>query len=180
HTVSVYHDGYFPTSKKIDITSSMTLNFNLLKEPSKVSSNMTRNATTAIGYNVTVSDVLDEKGFVAVNFTATKNGTLLVSIPYNDMKNATISEVLNSSIYINGVKDKNFSITITSNYTVILKVYNLSGDPTLYWTYSPAAVLPTAPPPPFRLSILEEGIIIGAIVAVVALVGVIIVRKKNR
>ena len=69
---------------------------------------------------------------------------------------------------------------ITSNYTVILKVYNLSGDPTLYWTYSPAAVLPTAPPAPFRLSLLEVGIIIGAIVAVVALVGVIIVRKKNR
>ena len=180
HTVSVYHDGYFPISKKIDITSSMTLNFTLTKEPSKASSTKSSNATTAIGYNVTISGVLDEKGFVAVNFTATKNGTLLVSIPYNDMKNATISEVLNSSIYINGVRDKNFSITITSNYTVILKVYNLSGDPTLYWKYSPSAVLPTAPPAPFRLSLLEVGIIIGAIVAVVALVGVIIVRKKNR
>jgi len=180
HTVSVYHDGYFPVSKKIDITSSMTLNFNLLKEPSRESSNMSRNATTAIGYNVTVSGILNGKGLVSVNFTATKNGTLLVSIPYNDMKNATISEILNSSIYINGVRDKNFSITITSNYTVILTVYNLSGDPTLYWAYSPAAVLPTSPPAPFRLSILEDGIIIGAIVAVVALVGVIIVRKKNR
>ena len=41
----------------------------------------------------------------------------------------------------NGVRDKNFSVTFTSNYTVILTVYNLSGDPTLYWTYSPSAVL---------------------------------------
>ena len=181
YTVSAYHEGYFPMSKNLSITSSMTVNFNLKKEPATANSSMVRNGTAATGYNVTVSGLVNGNGLVSVNFTATTNGTLTVSIPYTDMKNATITEILNSSVYINGAMDKNFSITLTSNYTVILTVYNLSGDPTLYWTYSPSAVLPppsspTSPP----TSLLEDGIAIAAIVVVVALIGVVMARRKKQ
>ena len=181
YTVSAYHEGYFPMSRNLTITSSMTVNFNLMKEPAKANSSMVRNGTAATGYNVTVSGLVNGNGLVSVNFTATTNGTLTVSIPYTDMKNATIAEILNSSVYINGARDKNFSITLTSNYTVILTVYNLSGDPTLYWTYSPSAVLPppsspTSPP----TSLLEDGIAIAAIVVVVALIGVVMARRKKQ
>ncbi|MHB1709253.1 MAG: peptidase associated/transthyretin-like domain-containing protein [Thermoplasmataceae archaeon] len=181
YTVSAYHEGYFPMSRNLTITSSLTENFNLMKEPAKANSSVVRNGTAATGYNVTVSGLVNGNGLVSVNFTATTNGTLTVSIPYNDMKNATIAEILNSSVYINGVRDKNFSITLTSNYTVILTVYNLSGDPTLYWTYSPSAVLPpssSSSSPP--TSLLEDGIAIAAIVVVVALIGVVMARRKKQ
>ena len=181
YTVSAYHEGYFPMSRNLTITSSMTVNFYLMKEPAKANSSIVRNGTAATGYNVTVSGLVNGNGLVSVNFTATTNGTLTVSIPYTDMKNATIAEILNSSVYINGARDKNFSITLTSNYTVILTVYNLSGDPTLYWTYSPSAVLPppsspTSPPS----SLLEDGIAIAAIVVVVAIIGVVMARRKKQ
>ncbi len=181
YTVSAYHEGYFPMSRNLSITSSMNVNFNLMKEPATANSSKIRNSTIATGYNVTVFGLVNGNGLVSVNFTATTNGTLTVSIPYTDMKNATIAEILNSSVYINGARDKNFSITLTSNYTVILTVYNLSGDPTLYWTYSPSAVLPppsspTSPP----TSLLEDGIAIAAIVVVVALIGVVMARRKKQ
>ncbi len=181
YTVSAYHEGYFPMSKNLTITSSVTLNISLMKEPATANSSMVKNDTVATGYNVTVSGLANENGLVSVNFTATTNGTLTVSIPYTDMKNATIAEILNSSIYINGARDKNFSITLTSNYTVILTVYNLSGDPTLYWTYSPSAVLPPSPSStPLPTSLLEDGIAIAAIVVVVALIGVVMARRKKQ
>ena len=181
YTVSAYHEGYFPMSKNLNITSSMTMNFNLVKEPAKANSSEVRNGTVATGYNVTVSGLVNGNGLVSVNFTATTNGTLTVSIPYSDMKNATIAEILNSSIYINGARDKNFSITLTSNYTVILMVHNLSGDPTLYWTYSPSAVLPSSPPSsPPSLSLLENGVVIGALVAVIAVVAVMMVKRRKK
>ncbi|OWP57075.1 MAG: hypothetical protein B2I17_02635 [Thermoplasmatales archaeon B_DKE] len=181
YTVSAYHAGYFPMSKNLSITSSITVNFSLLKEPAKANSSLVSNSTTVNGYNVIISGLKNGNGLVSLNFTATSNGTLTVSMPYNDMKNVTIAEILNSSVYINGVRDKNFSITITSNYTVILTVYNLSGDPTLYWTYSPSAVLPSqlSSPAPFPTSLLEDGVAIAAIIAIVAVIGVVMARRKK-
>ena len=182
YTVSVYHDGYFPMSRNLSITSSMIANFNLVKEPTAANSSVTYNSTTANGYNVTVSRIANGNGLISVNFTATTNGTMTVSVPYKDMRNTTIAEILNSSVYINGVRDKNFSVTFTSNYTVILTVYNLSGDPTLYWTYSPSAVLPSSPPstsPSSSPSLLKVIVIVGAIAVVIAIVGIVVARKRK-
>jgi hypothetical protein len=182
YTVSVYYDGYFPMSRNLSITSSMIVNFNLVKEPTAANSSVTYNSTTANGYNVTVSRIANGNGLISVNFTATTNGTMTVSVPYKDMRNTTIAEILNSSVYINGVRDKNFSVTLTSNYTVILTVYNLSGDPTLYWTYSPSAVLPSSPPstsPSPSSSLLKVIVTVGAIAVVIAIVGIVVARKRK-
>ncbi|MHB8358919.1 MAG: hypothetical protein ACYDCP_05400 [Thermoplasmataceae archaeon] len=182
YTVSVYYDGYFPMSRNLSISSSMIVNFNLVKEPTAANSSVTYNSTTANGYNVTVSRIANGNGLISVNFTATTNGTMTVSVPYKDMRNTTIAEILNSYVYINGVRDKNFSVTFTSNYTVILTVYNLSGDPTLYWTYSPSAVLPSSPPstsPSSSPSLLKVIVIVGAIAVVIAIVGIVVARKRK-
>jgi hypothetical protein len=77
-----------------------------------------------------------------MDYNATVNGTVTVLLPYNQIRNATISDILNSRVYIDGLLYKNFTITITSNGTAVLTVYNLAGDPTLYWKYSPDASLP--------------------------------------
>ena len=165
-------------SRNLSITSSMIANFNLVKEPTAANSSVTYNSTTANGYNVTVSRIANGNGLISVNFTATTNGTMTVSVPYKDMRNTTIAEILNSSVYINGVRDKNFSVTFTSNYTVILTVYNLSGDPTLYWTYSPSAVLPSSPPSTSP-SLLKVIVTVGAIAVVLAIVGIVVARKRK-
>ncbi|MHB8361420.1 MAG: hypothetical protein ACYDAO_07230 [Thermoplasmataceae archaeon] len=79
------------------------------------------------------------------------------------------------------------SITITSNYTIILTVYGLNGDPSLTWAYIPSA---SVPPPshkiisssPANLDILGY-YAIGVIVIIIASVGavsVMITRRRKR
>ena len=181
YTISAFHPGYFPTSRNITATASQTENFVLVKEPTLTSTKVS-GKTNATGYNVTIANVANMNGFVSVNFTATKNGTLSVSIPFSDMKNATVADILNSSVYVNGTRDRNFSITFSSNFTIILTVYNLSGgDPTLYWTYSPSAVLPSSPSSsPPSISPLEDGVVIGVLVAVIAAVAVMMVKRRKK
>ena len=48
---------------------------------------------------------------------------------------------------MNGIRYTSFAVTITTNYTVILTVRELSGDPTLFWALSPSAT----PPSPHRI-----------------------------
>lgn len=182
YTVSVFDIGYFPLSRNINISASMSVNFTLTKMPAKTTSSVSKNNTTAYGFNVSVSNITTGKGLISVTFNATKNGTLLVYVPYSDVKNATLSDILNSSVYVNGVKDKNFSIIVTANYTVILKVYNLNGDPTLYWLLSPSAKLPpptTPPPSTISPTLLEYGILAVLIIAIVAVVGLVVSRRKR-
>ncbi len=181
YTISAFHPGYFPASRNITATASQTENFVLVKVPTPTSVKVS-GKINATGYNVTITNVANMNGFVSANFTATKNGTLSVSIPFSDMKNATVADILNSSVYVNGTRDRNFSITFSSNFTIILTVYNLSGgDPTLYWTYSPSAVLPSSPSSsPPSLSPLEDGVVIGVLVAVIAAVAVMMVKKRKK
>ena len=181
YTISAFHSGYFPVSKNITATASQTENFVLVKVPTATSVKV-NGKTNATGYNVTIANVANMNGFVTANFTATKNGTLSVSIPFSDMKNATVADILNSSVYVNGTRDRNFSITFSSNFTIILTVYNLSGgDPTLYWTYSPSAVLPSSPSSsPPSISPLEDGVVIGVLVAVIAAVAVMMVKRRKK
>ncbi|MCL5782847.1 MAG: hypothetical protein M1476_02930 [Candidatus Thermoplasmatota archaeon] len=184
YTISVYESGYFPYSENVTLTSSTMMNFTLVKEP-KATSTTSANDTTATGYNVTVSNLTTGNGLVSVSFNSSANGTLIVQIPYTDMKNATISEILNSTVYINGVPYRNYSISISSNYTIILKVYGLkSGDPTLYWKYSPSAIISKPAPaptvaPPLPLAGYE---IMGAITAVsiVAVASIAVFGRRKR
>ncbi len=180
YTVSAYSPGYFPISKSINATTSQTVNFVLVKEP-KYTSSRVANGTNATGYNVTIAKVINGNGSVTVNFTATNNGTLTVMIPYNSMKNVTVAEILNSSVYINNVRDKNFSITFTSNFTVILYVYNLPKDPTLYWAYTPSALpsAPVAPATPFKLGTLQIVAIAVVAVAVIAILGLLVGKRRR-
>ena len=87
-------------------------------------------------------------------------------------------------IYINGTQYKNYTVAISSidgSYNVILTVKNLSGDPTLYWLYSPSASIPvtvksSSSTLPFSLQLL--GMLAIAILAV-AVVVTLAMRKKK-
>jgi photosystem II stability/assembly factor-like uncharacterized protein len=184
YTISVYESGYYPYSKNITLSSSEVMNFTLVKEPPATSTTST-NDTTATGYNVTVSNLTTGNGVISVSFSSSANGTLIVQIPYADMRNATISEILNSTVYINRVAYSNFTISISSSYTIILKVYGLkSGDPTLSWKYSPDGVVsPPAPTTTVSPALPLLGYeILGAIVAlgIVAGVSIAVFGRRRR
>jgi hypothetical protein len=190
YTISAYANGYYPYSKNVTVSTSRPVkpvNITLVKEPSPTSGTHTGNAN-ATGYNVTVTNLIIGKGNITLSFNSTGNGTLVVQIPFKDVGNATISEILNSTVYINGTQYKNFTITISSNYTVILKVYNLpSKDPTLYWGYSPYSTAPKTTPPKTTTTSQTSppNIELYEIIAAVALIGIIagtagvLIRKKR-
>lgn len=141
-TISAVENGYYPFSETLNLSSSTTLsNIALVKEPAPTSTS-TSNGTVSTGYNVTVSGIKPANGYVSLNYTANPNGTLIILLPYNEIQNATITEILESKVYINGVQYKNFTISISSTGSAILTVTHLSGDPTLYWKYSPDASIP--------------------------------------
>ena len=178
YTVSDYLEGYFPASQSVAINGNTELNLTLIKEPKPLSV-VNSNNVSAIGFNVTVSTIKSSgNGSVYVQFNATTNGTLTVSIPFSDLANTNISDVIHSRVYINGVQYSDFSIIISSNYTVILKVMGLKGDPTLVWAYSPSYVAP-----PANASGYPIIYIVGAIAAVIVVLGALgihIARKKKR
>ncbi len=190
YTISAYANGYYPYSQNVTVSTSRPVkpvNITLVKEPSPTSGTHTGNAN-ATGYNVTVTNLIIGKGNITLSFNSTGNGTLVVQIPFKDVGNATISEILNSTVYINGTQYKNFTITISSNYTVILKVYNLpSKDPTLYWGYSPYSTAPKTTPPKTTTTSQTSppNIELYEIIAAVALIGIIagtagvLIRKKR-
>lgn len=180
YIISVYETGYFPYSENVTLSSSKTMNFTLVMEPSATSSTSVDN-TTATGFNVTVSNLTAENGIISLSFNSSANGTLIVQMPYTDMRNATISEILNSTVYINGIAYSNYIISISSNYPIILKVYGLNnGDPTLSWKYSPDGVVPTPPATSSSIPLLGYEAL-GALVVAGLMIGVaIIVLGKRR
>ena len=108
-----------------------------------------------------------------MQFNATANGTLTVEVPFSDMSNTNITDILHSRVYINDVQYSNFSITISSNYTIILKVMDLSGDPTLIWAYSPSYVAPFPVAPSPNGPGFQSLYIVGAIAAAIVIIGAI-------
>lgn len=177
YTVSVYEKGYFPTSTVVDATSSTNIYFALTPEP-KVNSTAVSGSVTATGYNTSVSNVTIQNGALTVNFTAKVNGTLVFQVPYSTLKNITISNLLNSKVYINGKEYKNFTVTLTSNYTVFVTVKGLSGDPTMYWVYSPSYSIPvthsTSSLSPYLMYVIY------GVIAVIVVVGAVFTATRLR
>ncbi len=139
--ISAYDPGYYPYSKTVDLTSSQVINITLIKEPTATSTE-TVSGITSSGYNVTVTNLTANNGYISMDYNATVNGTLTVLLPYSEIRNATIADILSSKVYIDGTLYTDFAITVTSNGSAVLTVYNLAGDPALYWKYSSAASLP--------------------------------------
>ena len=154
--ISAYEPGYYPNSKVVDLTSSTIMNITLIKEP-KATSTETVNNTVTSGYDVKITNLTTNNGYISMNYNATINGTITVLLPFNEIRNATISDILSSNVYIDGLLYKNFSITVTSNGSAVLTVYNLAGDPTLYWKYSPDASLPSY----YNITFTETGLASG-------------------
>lgn len=142
YVVSVYAPGYFPFAEEVTLTNNSWVKFILTPEPASPTSTWTSGGIRVVGYNLTVTGLTNGSSSIGVNFTAQTNGTLVVSVPYSDVKNATIAEVLASRVYINGLRYTNFTVSITSNYTVFLSASGLSSDPELTWLLSPSAVPP--------------------------------------
>jgi YVTN family beta-propeller protein len=139
--ISAYESGYYPYSKTVDLKTSQAINIALIKQP-KATSTETVSGITSSGYNVTVTNLTINNGYISMDYNATVNGTVTVMLPYNEIRNATIADILSSRVYIDGTLYTDFAITVTSNGSAVLTVYNLAGDPALYWKYSPAASLP--------------------------------------
>jgi len=180
YVLSVTDTGYYSATGNVTLTSNMQdVNFTLIKEPTPTSSETVSNVT-ATGYNVTVSNIVSGNGNISVNYTATSNGTITVVLPYSQVKNATISDLLSSRLYINGVQYMNFTVAISSSdgsYSVILTVHNLTGDPTLVWLYSPLASPPTKTSSTPNSEIYYA--IIGAIVVIAVIVGIVLAMRRR-
>ena len=141
-TISAFEAGYYPYSKVMTVSSTMVLNITLIKEP-KPTSTIAVNHTVASGFNVTVSDLVIHDNYTSFVFNATVNGIATINIPRSEIINVPIIDILNSRVYIAGILYKNFSITISSSGSAILTVYNLTGDPSLVWAYSPSVAAPS-------------------------------------
>ena len=182
YTISVSGSGYYPSAKYVNLTGNIrNENITLVREPVPTSSKSAENVT-ATGYNVTVSNLTSGNGSISLNYTSAPNGTVTVVIPYSQMGNVTVSEILNSRVYVNGTRYTDFTVAISSQdgtYSVILTVYNLTGDPTLAWLYSPSASLPTGQKssPPLSPYILDIGVIIA--LATIASVLIMVSRRKR-
>ncbi|MHB1709483.1 MAG: hypothetical protein ACYCT2_08435 [Thermoplasmataceae archaeon] len=181
YTISVYEPGYFPLSENLSMRASREMNFTLSKEPVRTTTLIANNAT-ANGFNVTIANIKVGNGFLYLNYTSLRNGTLLVFFPFSKMENVTFGDVLNSSVYINDTAYKNYTITVSSNYTVILKVYDLNiGDPTLYWKYSPSAVIPQGTDKSLQNSGLYDYVAIGILTTVILVIAVsVLINKKKK
>lgn len=183
YTISVSDSGYYPAVKTIDLKGNITgENVTLTREPAPTSSKSVANVT-ATGYNVTVSNLTSGNGTISLDYTSAPNGTVTVVIPYSQMGNVTVSEILNSRVYVNGTRYTDFTVAISSQdgtYSVILTVNNLSGDPALVWLYSPSASLPTGQKssPPLPAYVLDIGVII--VLAAIASALVLVARRRKR
>ena len=181
YSASVTAYGYFPDTGTIYLKSNMVLYFNLTKEPAPTSVASTSNIT-ASGYNVTVSNLTYGNNNLSLKYNASPNGTVTVVLPYSEIKNVSISDIMNSTVYVNGAAYKNFTVALSASngtFSAILTVYGLNGDPVLIWAYSPSFVL-HKPNNTSGLNILyfEIGSILGILIIVVASVSYI--RRKKR
>ncbi len=177
YTASSYLDGYFPTSRTVQISGNTVINLNLTKMPSPESS-LSKDNLTAVGFNISINgiDLLSNDAYSVV-YNSSANGTLLLSVHLSNLSGTNISDILESRVFINGVQYTNFSITFTYNYTVILKVMGLKGDPTLVWAYGPAYVAPSANSP---VPLLDYAVAAIAFVAVLTVIGAIYFKGKRK
>lgn len=182
YTISVTAPGYYSRTANVTLDHNIIdENFSLAKLPGSTSKASASNVT-ATGYNVTINSLQTGNGSISISYTATANGTLTITLPYNQVKNVTVSELLNSRVYVNGIQYKNFTVAMTTeggNYSIILTVTNLSGDPTLTWLYSPTATLPPSPNQLFPPISLSEWLVI-ATVAVALALGVTMIYLNRR
>ncbi len=185
YTLSVSAPGYFPFSENVTLDSNEVIDFVLTKSPSPTSVSSSQN-TTAVGYNVTVTGVAQGNGSISVTYAATVNGTLVVMIPYRDVANATLEQILASRVYINGVRYTNFTVALTADYSVELTVYGLSGDPTLFWGLTPGAAparsttTPPSSPTIFGIPLLLFEVGVVAAVLGGATAAVLAFRRRGR
>ena len=181
YIVFIYYPGYEPIEKQLNIKNSINgLNFSLREGPRPSYEHIFENVTTS-GFNVTVSSFKPIKGGYTISYTATSNGTLRLVIPYDGLGNTTIADILNSRLFINGQRYFNFSVSflsINGNYSIVLTVHNLTGDPTLSWLYNPLAVPPKQPAK--GLPFLELMAIIAGACSAVLVPGLYFIwRKRN-
>ena len=177
--ISVYSKGYFPYSVNVLLFSLTMMNFSLVKEP-PANSTFDAGAAKADGFNVTLSNLKTGQGFISIDYTSRGNGSMVISIPFKMLSNVTMSDILNSTVYIDNLTYSNFTISISSNYSILLKVYGLSkGDPTLYWKYQPSAVIPKYPTGnnPFQTSYILA--LIGIMAVIFASTGVYFWRRRK-
>lgn len=181
YTISVTSYGYFAMTGSIDLKSNLTLYFNLIKEPTPTSVSSSSNIT-ASGYNVTVSNLAIGVSNLSLKYNASSNGTISVVLPYSELKNVTVADLLNSTVYVNGVQYRNFSVALSASngtFSAILTVYGLNGDPVLIWAYSPSFVLHKSKPASgFNPLYFEIGSILAITLVIIGTVAY--VRRKRR
>ncbi|MEM3676197.1 MAG: hypothetical protein QXV22_03975, partial [Thermoplasmataceae archaeon] len=177
YTVSAFLGGYFPFSEKVDIQNNTTLNLELSRETSPESV-LSAGNFTAMGFNVSISSAINNPNLTfEVKFNSSANGTILVEIPFASLSGVNLSDLFSSRVYIDGTEYGNFSITLTSNYTVILKVTGLSKDPTLIWSYGPEQASTKLPPisSPNPLYYIAA-----ALAAIVVIAAVVLVARRRK
>jgi hypothetical protein len=155
-SLSAYRVGYYSYTVTLNLDSSREVNITLVKEQ-KAESTETTNGTAAMGYGISISNVTVGSGIISVTYNATSNGTLVVALPEKEIVYDTIADLLNSKVFVDGVQYKNFTITLISNGSAVLTVYGLSGDPVLYWQYSPTGTVPVY----YSIDITESGLLPG-------------------
>lgn len=154
YTVSAYAGGYYPFSNTMDLTGNTFLNISMNSLPS-ATSQTSGSGVNIQGYGAKVASISTNGDTISFNYTSTSNGKILVEVPFSDLKDTSIADLVKSKVYIDGVSYTNFTITVSSNYTIILEVYNLKpGDPTVYWAYSPNSVIPSY----YALTFSETGL----------------------
>lgn len=176
YTESAYLSGYFPLSQNVNIAGNSEINLTLQKEPAPTAV-LSGNNVTFQGFNVSGSDLALGNGSISLNFSSTGNGVLVLEVPYQDLGNVNISDILHSRIYINGTAYTDFTVTISSNYTIILKVMGLKSDPHLVWAFSPSVVVPS---PANKYPLWEYAAIAALIVVIVAAISVVVIRRKKK
>lgn len=140
YNLSAYAPGYYAYLSILNLTANISKNISLVKAPVPTSTKSQSNVSSS-GYNVTVTSLSVNNTQISVNYSSTSIGELVVQLPYSEVHNETVNQLTNSKVYVNGILVKNYTITISANYTVILTVYNLTGDPTLEWAFSSTATV---------------------------------------
>jgi YVTN family beta-propeller protein len=189
--LSATENGYFSISRTLNLSGNTIISVYLTKEPSNVSK-LNNSVLSSQGVNATIKNVYSNftLGYVGLNFTANQNSTVIITVPFSSLAssftNLTINQLFQSKVYIGNTLYRNFTIAVSSSYMVTLTVYNYTGDPALYWVYTPYSHFsPTAPKPaPVPPSSLFKDyifyIIIGVVVVLIAVVTAILSSRRRR
>lgn len=178
YTISFYKPGYFPVSEIVNTTiGPKEMNATLLKEPAPTSQTTLGNVSVQ-GFNTQVTNLSEVSGKLSLDFNSTGNGTITIEVPYTSLTGTNLTDLLHSRLYIGGVQYTNFTVSVSSNYTIILTVHGLKADPQMVWAFSPSV---TVPPPVAPQSNMDLYYIIGGIAAAVVVIGAVFyMRKKEK